>query len=259
MFTAPEPPTTGNMSSIPDLFGASFLINLPERVDRLKSARRQFSRVGWEVGSNRVRIFPALRYTEPAGFPSAPVRGCFHSHLECLRLAHADRASSVLIIEDDIALSTSLPMLTTSIKSWLAGEQWDFVYFGHELTGNIPRAHRDTSEADLRFEDWKHDLLTAHFYGIGGRILSRLIEHLVKISNGRKGDQETGPMPVDGAYNIFRRNNADVRTLVSHPRLGWQLPSRSDLTPHPLDRLVFLRPVNSFVRKFKRMRSLYRS
>jgi hypothetical protein len=66
-------------------------------------------------------------------------------------------------------------------------------------------------------------------------------------------------MPVDGAYNIFRRNNTDVRTLIAHPRFGWQLPSRSDLTPHALDRWAFLRPVNSFLRKFKRMHSLYRS
>jgi hypothetical protein len=247
------------MGTIPELFGATYLINLPERVDRLKSARSQLSRVGWGIGPGGVRIFSALRFSEAAGFPSAPIRGCFNSHLECLRAAYRDRARSVLILEDDIALTTSLPRLTSSINAWLAREQWDFVYFGHWLTDNIPLADRGTTEAMLSFKEWRRDLLTAHFYGISGRILSRLIEHLVRISNGREGDQEAGPMPVDGAYNIFRRNNADVRTLIAHPRLGWQLPSRSDLTPHALDKLAPLRPVNNALRKFKQFHSLWRS
>ena len=246
------------MSSIPDFFGASFLINLPERADRLKSARAVVT--CWLGGRIKRRPrFPGNAIQRAGGIPEHAPRGCFHSHLECLRLAHADGARSVLILEDDIALSTSLPRLTTSINSWLTRQEWDFVYFGHEHTGNVPVAHRGTSEAELRFKEWRRDLQAAHFYGVSGRVLSRLIDHLVKISNGRKGDQEAGPMPVDGAYNIFRRNNTDIRTLIAQPRLGWQLPSRSDLTPHPLDRIAFLRPLNSFLRKFKQMRSLYRS
>src|SRR5664279_1735163 len=119
------------MSSLPSFFGITYLINLPERVDRLKMAKRQLARVGWEIGPSGVNIFPALRYAQSEGFPSAPIRGCFHSHLECLRAADADARHSVLILEDDIALSTSLPRLTPSIKRTLTTENWDFVYFGY--------------------------------------------------------------------------------------------------------------------------------
>lgn len=247
------------MTNLPDFFGITYLINLPERVDRLKSAQRQFARVGWDFGPTGVHIFPALRYAEPAGFATAPIRGCFHSHLQCLRRAHAQGCQSVLILEDDIALSTSLPRLTSPIKERLATLKWDFVYFGHYETGNIPLARRYLNEAELRFDELRKEILTTHFYGVSGRILPRLIAHLSALSNGPMGDQEAGPMPVDGAYNIFRRNNQDVRCLIANPRLGWQISSRSDITPHAWDKLVFLRPVNRFLRELKQMSNFWRS
>ena len=247
------------MDKLPELFGITYLINLPARVDRLKSACTQFARVDWNIGPTGVCVFAARRYAEPGGFPTAPIRGCFNSHLECLRSANAANLQSVLILEDDIALSTSLPRLTASIKSWLTTQKWDFVYFGHHETGHIESAHRDTNESELSFELWTDEIQTTHFYGVSSRILPRLIAHLEKLSCGRTGDQEAGPMPVDGAYNIFRRNNPDVQSFIVRPKLGWQMPSRSDITPHPLDRLSFLRPVNNFLRKFKQIRSLWRS
>lgn len=245
--------------TLPDLFDIAYLINLPERSDRLKSAKRQFARVGWSMGSGGVCVFPALRFTEAAGFPSAPVRGCFHSHLECLRRAYAERMSSVMIIEDDVALSTSLPRLTASVQAALAQREWDFVYLGHYGTGDTAAAQRHTRASELRFDEWRGGLMGTEFYAVNGRVLSRLIAHLEKIANGRPGDQCAGPMPVDGAYNIFRRENPDVRCLVVRPRLGWQMPFRSDITPHTLDKLEFLRPATGFLRKFKRMAELWGS
>jgi GR25 family glycosyltransferase involved in LPS biosynthesis len=239
------------MNTLPDLFGAAYLINLPKRVDRLKAAKRQLERVHWDADD--VRVFSALRFAEPGGFPSAPVRGCFQSHLACLRRAQAEGRQSALIMEDDIAFTSALPRLTEAIKSQLAAQPWDFVYFGYEATNNISQARQSTATADLRFEWWTDDILAAHFYAVSGRILPRLIAHLDAVANGRPGDQEMGPMPVDGAYNIFRRKNPDVHCLIAYPRLGWQSSSRSDITPHLLDRVTFLRPVNSFLRRFKRM------
>jgi glycosyl transferase family 25 len=247
------------MNSLPDLFGATFLINLPERVDRLKSAKVQLTRARWVIGPAGVEIFAAFRYIEAAGFPNAPVRGCFQSHLQCLRLAHERGVSSVLIIEDDIVLSAALPRLTSSIKTHLGTRQWDFVYFGHYGTGDISTARRNLNENELRFDEWTGEITTTCFYGVNGRILPRLIAQLAKQASGRMGDQEAGPMPIDGAYNIFRRNNRDVRCLIAHPKLGWQGVSRSDITPHALDRLPFLGPVNSFLRKLKKTASSWHS
>ena len=58
-------------------------------------------------------------------------------------------------------------------------------------------------------------------------------------------------MPVDGAYNEFRLRNPDVNTLIAAPKLGWQRPSRSDLTPQLIDRIGPLRPLVSLLRSVK--------
>ncbi len=239
------------MDRLLDYFGGAYLINLPERVDRLKSAKTQLARVGWDIRTGGVEIFPALRFTDRAGFPSIGSRGCFHSHLLCLDRAHAEGRHSVLILEDDIALSPELPRLTSSIVSRLRALQWDFVYFGYYGTGDIPVARRSTSESELKLDLWVNEILTTHFYGVSDRILPRLIMHLRKLADGRPGDQEAGPMPVDGAYNIFRRNNPDVRCVVVCPKMGWQASSRSDITPHALDSWTILRPVNVVLRELK--------
>ena len=243
------------MTSLPELFGATYLVNLPQRVDRLKSVKKQFARAGWKIGTSGVELFAALRFEEPAGFPSAPARGCFQSHLQCLRLAQEKSVNSVLMVEDDIALSIALGRLIPSIRTQLAARQWDLVYFGHYGTGTIPSAPHDTRESELRFEEWTGEILTTCFYGVSGRILPRLIAQLDKHANGLVGDKEFGPMPIDGAYNVFRRNNSDVRCLIVNPKLGWQSWSRSDITPRALDRLPILRSASGALRKLRRIGS----
>ena len=246
------------MDSLPSLFGVTYLINLPERRDRLKSATKQLARVGWDIGSEGVQLFPARRYTDPAGFPTAPTRGCFQSHLDCLRRAEAAGCRSVLLLEDDIAISTSVPRLIPSIKTLLETQRWDFIYFGHSETGNFPLARRDTK--DVRFDLWNDELRTTYFYGVSSRIFRKLIAHLELVASGRPGDQEMGPMPVDGAYNIFRRKNPDVRCLIANPKLGWQLSSRSDIAPPgTLDSFIVLRPMSGVLRSFKRIAKLWGS
>jgi len=137
--------------------------------------------------------------------------------------------------------------------------EWDFVFFGHEGTGGISRADRRTSENDFGFDVCKGEILTAHFYGINGRILPSLIAHLDRLITGPEGDREAGPMPLDGAFNIFRKNNGDVRTLIAHPKLGWQRPSRSDITPKAFDHFPLLRPAITMLRELKHLTSLWRS
>src|ERR1700761_392773 len=68
-------------------FDGGYLINLPHRQDRLRSARRELDRVGWHLGETGVELYPAQTFDEPAGFPSIGARGCFDSHLQCLRRA----------------------------------------------------------------------------------------------------------------------------------------------------------------------------
>lgn len=235
--------------SLVEHFDLAFVINLPERQDRLRSAGNEFERVGWTIGPTGVRLFPACRFDDPAGFPSAGIRGCFQSHYECLRTARAEEKRNVLIFEDDIALTSALPRLTPSIIRQLTDEEWDFVFFGHENTGPIEAAHSGTEEVKL--VPYTAELINAHFYAVNGRVLPRLLEHLEVTASGSQSARGLVPMPLDGAYNVFRALNPDLRTLIAIPKLGWQRPSRSDLTPKMIDRARPLRPFASMLRTIK--------
>jgi hypothetical protein len=244
---------SSSASGLLDYFGAAYLINLPERTDRLSSARRQLSRIGW----SGVQIFGARRFEHAAGFPSAGARGCFQSHLDCLRLARQAELPNVLILEDDISFTSAIPALSESICTALDASEWDFVYFGHEQTGEVPRAHRWTWE--VRLDPYTGPVLTTHFYGINGRIIPRLIGHLEAIMTRPPGDPEGGPMTIDGAYYAFRLRNRDVQTAIATPKLGWQRPSRSDLSPNKLDALILARPLASALRNVKHLIIQWRS
>ena len=214
--------------TLPSYFGAALVINLAERIDRRRSVEREFQKIAW----TDYKFFPAIRFDDAAGFGLPSWRGCFTSHLECLRLAQQQHLENVLIFEDDIALIPSILRLTPLIIATIRKLDWDFLYFGHEMTGNIARATRRTDE--VVFERYTGEIMTAHFYAINGRIIPRLIAHFERNARTIPGDQEYGPMLPDGAYNTFRRYNKDVITYLANPKLGWQRPSRSDITPNVL-------------------------
>jgi glycosyl transferase family 25 len=232
-----------------DLFQSTYLINLPERTDRLRSAQAEFRRLGWQD----VKTLPARRFSEDGGFGNPGIRGCFHSHLDCLRQAKGD----VLILEDDITFTSALSALTPSIVEQLRAIDWDFVYFGHADTP-FQRATRATRSA--RFERWENKVLCTHFYAVRARVIPRLIDHLEAILRRPPGDPDGGPMPIDGAFFWFLRiRNPDLTTFVANPKLGWQRPSRSDLTPNELDSVKLFRPLLSIARSFKHAVNHWRS
>jgi glycosyl transferase, family 25 len=244
------------MSNLLDYFGAAYLINLPERKDRLKSAEKEFARAGWPVGPDAVQLYRAKRFTDDGGFPGGPsVRGCFDSHFECIRAAHQAGRTSVLIMEDDIALAPSINRVAGSIAAYLESAPWDLVYLGHGHTGDI--AHANASTTDVGFAPMTGYIGGTHFYAVNGPLFTRLLAHLERLRAGTGG--EFKPMPLDGAYNVFRRMNPDVQTLIATPKLGWQRPSRSDISPHPIDRLKPLQPLLSLLRNCKHAIGQWRS
>jgi hypothetical protein len=245
------------MDSLLTYFPAAYVINLPERTDRLKSATEEFARVGWPVGAGGVRIFAARRFSDRGGFPGIGERGAFFSHLGCLQDAVQRDSSHVMLLEDDISFASVLPRLTRSILQQLESIDWDFCYLGHENSGDIARADSRTDE--IKLVPFTADILGAHFLLINGRVVPRLVAHLERVANGVEGDQVFGPMPVDGAYNVFRRINADVRTLVAVPKLGWQRPSRSDINPRSFDNWPSMQFVMSAVRQLKYAANRWRS
>jgi GR25 family glycosyltransferase involved in LPS biosynthesis len=238
------------MQKLIEYFGGAYLINLPERKDRLRLAQRVLARANCVAGGG-LQIYAAKKFIDRAGFPDPGARGCFNSHAECLRLAQREGGRHVLLLEDDIALSSSLSRLAPSILSQLRSERWDLVYFGHERTGEIENANYRTVDVRLAPIKSEAEMRTTHFYGVNNRILSRLIAHLDRVAAGSEGDQEFGPMPIDGALNIFRRKNRDIKTLIANPKLGWQRPSRSDITPRSFDNL---RAFHSFTERLRELK-----
>jgi glycosyl transferase family 25 len=239
------------MANFVDFFDASYLINLPERVDRRKAVSAEFSRIGWRFGQSpgAVEIFPAIKPDAPGGFPSIGVRGCFLSHFECLKRAHENQCSSVLVMEDDLTLSPSISRLTPVLLSTLQTTGWDFIFLGHYFTGEIVYAESQADKINLSAAP--DEVRGTHFYCVSNSVLPRLLQHLERIANGRAGDQEGGPMPIDGAFNIFRRRNPDVRAFIVTPQLGWQRFSPSDISPSQFDRIGWLRHVMRLYRSLK--------
>jgi hypothetical protein len=239
------------MMSLPTYLGSAFLINLRERTDRLELAKAELSRVGWELGPSGVNLYSAKKFADRNGFPSAGVRGAFHSHFECLKLASAAGSCGALILEDDIAFSPAVATQASNIIAELQHRKWDFVYFGHENTGPISVGFNDHSKSELQFHPWSGNIEGLHFYAVNGSIIHELLAHLDRVTKGAEGDQQFGPMPVDGAFNVFRRLNPHVKTLIASPKLGWQRPSRSDISPRRIDKVRALRPITTAFRYLK--------
>jgi glycosyl transferase, family 25 len=232
------------IDALPDYFGAAFVINLSERIDR----RRDFEE---EIGPiwGAIPIYPAAKFADPAGFETAGWRGCFQSHLGCFQYAQAKALDSILIMEDDLTLCPSIPQLTPEIIEKIGLIDWDLLYFGHEPTSDIPRADRNTSS--VTFIETNGELMCTHFYGVRGRIISRLVTHFERNECTIPPDDRYGPMLPDAALNTFRRYNPDIRTYLAVPKLGWQRPSRSDVTARYFDRFRVIRPIIDRARSAK--------
>jgi glycosyl transferase, family 25 len=240
------------MADLVEFFDAAYLINLPERADRRQAAIDALGQIGARVGPGApgaVEIYPAVKPAERCGFPSAAVRGCFLSHLDCLTRAQRNGCRHVLVMEDDITFSPALPRLTPTLTAWLSAADWDLIYFGHYNTGDIGYADSKADSVDLITAP--DNIRGAHFYCVSGSILPKLLQHLERIRTGPEGDREFGPMSIDGAYNSFRRVNPGVRVFIAAPQLGWQRFSPSNITPRKIDSVPWLRFVMRSYRSLK--------
>ena len=173
--------------TLPAYFGAAFVINLKERVDR----RRDFEE---EIGPiwGAIPIYPAAKFSDCAGFKTAGWRGCFKSHLGCLRYARDKVLDSILIMEDDLTLCSSIQRITPTVIQQIKELDWDLIYFGHEQTGNIARATAETSMINFIAAD--SEPLGAHFYAVRSRVISRLVDHFERNQRAIPPDDKYGPM-----------------------------------------------------------------
>lgn len=229
-----------------DYFDAKYLINLPERKDRLERVRKQFEK--HDLSFDGVTLFEGVKCREKEGFPSLGARGCFLSHLGVFKDAEARGAEKILVMEDDLVFRRDLFIYQNRLVEELKHKKWGVVYFGNPAPGN---EEGSTGLEVLDVLPSETGLQQTHLYAVQGKVLSRLIVYLETMLTRQAGDLNGGPMHVDGALSWFRRQNLDVVTLVSRALLGVQGSSRSDITPSKLDALPGAASVLELLRKIK--------
>jgi glycosyl transferase, family 25 len=244
--------------TILDYFDAVRVINLISRPDRRRAIARELTQHGMPWQSGKVEVFDAVRPDEAAGFASPGTHGCFLSHLGLLKRARHDGHSRVLVMEDDLQLSKRFGALEEPIVDALSAADraggWDIVYLGHLIDPPLPRA-----ELPMLVRYHAEPILQAHLVGFNESILDRLITFLEGLLQRPPGHPDGGPMHYDGALNFFRARNADVRTLVANPVLGWQRSSRSDISPKWFDRGPVLGGAVAFARWGRALVQSFRS
>jgi glycosyl transferase, family 25 len=230
--------------------GPLFLINLPERRDRRAEFGDQLAQIGLSFDHRRIRIFPAIRPTELAGFPTLGTRGCFLSHRAVLQQALSAQERSVIICEDDLNFAPDFLSRLPTVLDILRREAWDIFYAGYtsDQFGDLVGP-----EANLFRLPHTHPVLCAHFYILRGQAIADFSDFLGVMLSRPAGHPEGGPMHYDGAMNHFRGSRPDLLTLATLPTLGTQRSSRSDI--HALawfDRIALVRDAVQFLRKVKR-------
>lgn len=217
---------------------ARYVISLPHRTDRQKAMRRELSRIGWEA-----EFFPAVRPDNAAGFPSIGARGCFLSHLAVLKQAIQDGADRLIILEDDLSFVRDFSTRWPTVLAKLEAENWDVFYPGHVIE-NLPEG--------LVWLDPSTAVRCTHFMMISGRVLPMLVVGLETILSRPAGHPLGGPMHVDGAYSTIRAQCPELATFVHGPALGFQRPSRTDISaPRWFDRFELLAPIVRCARDLK--------
>ena len=227
-----------------DFFQRFYVINLPSRSDRRQAVLSDLASAGVLANDPKLRIFSAMRPGDQGDFPSIGARGCYMSHLGVLKEALAQGLENVVIIEDDLILEPPSLRSQPQLLKTLREENWDIAYLGHIENYENPNA----------LPAWKitdQPLVCAHFIAFNGKVIPAIVSFLEACLKRPEGHPDGGPMHVDGAYNVFRKLNPEIKTLICMPSLGGQRSSRSDIYSNKwFDRLPVFRQTVGLVRRF---------
>ena len=146
------------------------------------------------------------------------------------------------MLEDDCTFG---PNFTTVADVAIADNTWGMCYLGHvEIV--------ETREALLIEWAPSSSVPLAHCYAVRAPVLPLLCRYLEAMILRQPGSPDGGPMSPDGALGWFRRSHPEIRTLLASPSVAGQRSSRSDLSPHPIDRIPFIRDAAAVLRGWRR-------
>lgn len=224
------------------------VVNLARRPDRRREMAGQLARLGLAFDDDRVLRFDACSFDDPAGFPTAGTRGCFHSHLGVWRDAAARGDRSVLLLEDDLDFVPDIERRLPEALAALQRHDWTLFY-----GGVLEWAPAIVPTPPLGFARPDEPIMGGHFLAVRGAAIAQLATYLAAMPGRPAGSDDGGPMHVDGAYGWFRAAYSDYETWVAQPDLGLQRSSRTDI--HALrwkDRTPGLRELTALARRLRR-------
>jgi glycosyl transferase, family 25 len=211
--------------NITAFFDQAYVINLVQRKDRRREMEYQLKKIGFQLLDRKVHFSPAVRPQTKAGFPSIGARGCFLSHMNILADATQKGYRRVLICEDDLNFVSDFNSRIGRVLTALSELSWGVFYGGHRGV-NLTRSG---DQCVLPVAPTQA-IGTAHFIAFQNESIALASHYLRSMLDRSPGDPRGGPMHVDGAYNWFRRDNPASNTLLANPELGYQRPSRSDIS-----------------------------
>ncbi|MFZ4478385.1 MAG: glycosyltransferase family 25 protein [Rhodoferax sp.] len=205
-------------------FGQVHVINLRSRADRRAEMLAQLNHIGLGFDSHQLTLFEASKPLDKAGFPTLGARGCFMSHLDVLRHALDDKASSVLILEDDLNFCEDFRSKFNAVADALERHDWGMFYGVYMLEDPIAN-----SGAAVTRVDPQRPIVTTAFVAVNGQHIAALVDYLDAMLQRAPGDPQGGAMHIDGAYGWFRQSHPEVSTWLATPALGFQRSSRTDV------------------------------
>lgn len=249
--TPPKAPTDAPAAkALLDTFGRIIIINLPERADRRAQIDAELRRAGLSLTHPQVTLFPAIRPTETAGFPSIGAHGAFRSHLGVLEQMLAQDWDRALILEDDMAFAPGFAARLPALGQALRTRDWAMLY-GHP--GDLPHKTPAPDAAGLITLPADLGLIQLHFYAVTRPCAQVAVPILRAMMTRPEGSPDGGPMHVDGALNWVRRTNPALIALAIAPEIAQQRASRSDIAdPRWHDRLPLVRSLTALARRIRR-------
>lgn len=224
-----------------------FVINLPERADRRREVRAQFTGAGWDPDDPEISYFDAVKPDSLGEFPSIGAHGCFMSHLGILQQASDHGLNAIAIFEDDLDFAGDFAERLGDVEAALANTDWKIFYGGYEAPTPPPAKGPVTPagpEVTLR---------TTHFICLRGEAIPLARDYLTAMAGRPAGSAEGGPMHVDGAYQWFRRAYPQFECYMATPPLGVQRSSKSDIAPlRWFDKTPLIKDAVGALRKLKR-------
>jgi glycosyl transferase family 25 len=235
-----------------DIFARTYIINLPERVDRKKGIERELKGIGSSLIPGKIELFPGVKPEDTRGFPTKGVLGCYLSHLEILKEAREQSLKNVLVIEDDLALSKRFNRVAKQLSSCLESLDWGIVFLGFfpykglKLTDYYELSSGKLTSPSVSLVSSDYPTQGTHFYAVNHTSYDRVIDFLEDLLEQRSSNPdfrekldlgEFDPAYIDTAYYLFKLKNPDVYVLNACPNLGWQRDTRSDVTISKVDNL----------------------